>query len=269
LTKRVLAILILIRLAGCASYPPEQPAAPSPARRPAPLKTELKLPDGEAIRVLFIGNSLTFFNDLPAIVQSIAASLRVRLEYRSCTMGGANLEDHWRHGKCRIMLGDGKWDYVVLQQGPSSLPASRVDLRKWTAAWNTEIRKHGAKTALYMVWPFKNQKNGFRDVSQSYSLAASDVDGLFLPAGDAWYHLIESKSHIQLYSPDDLHPTREGTVLAALIIAGRLTGETLKGIPNRLPVTTGGPVEISAAKMQELLRAATQVLAAKHSPYIE
>ena len=267
---RVFASLVLAASFGCASDPTEQPVRSTPlVHRPAPLKSELKLPDGKPIRVLFIGNSLTFFNDLPAVVQSIAASLKVRLEYQSCTMGGANLEDHWRHGKCKQMLDSAHWDYVVLQQGPSSLPASRVDLRKWTATWNTEIRKHSAKPALYMVWPFKDQKNGFRDVSLSYGLAATDVNGLFLAAGDAWFRLIESKSHIQLYSPDDLHPTREGSVLAALVIAGRLTGKPLKGIPNRLPVAAGGALEISDSDMKELLQAANQTLSAKHSPYVE
>lgn len=273
---RLLVAIPLLVLCGCSpEQPEEQPIAATPPRRPSLVAvkrspvSELKLPAGKPVRVLFIGNSLTFSNDLPAVVQSIAASLKVRLEYDACTMGGANLEDHWRHGKCKQMLDGSKWDYVVLQQGPSSQPPGRADLLKWAASWNTEIRKHGAKPALYMVWPFKDQKDGFQQVHDSYSSAATEVNGLFLPAGDAWYRLIKSKSNIALYSPDNLHPTREGTVLAALVIAGKLTGKSLKKVANRLLVASGGAVELPETMMKELLTAASQTLTARHSPFTE
>src|ERR1043165_5982645 len=47
------------------------------------------------IRVLFLGNSLTAANDLPAMVQAMAAASGVKLTYKAITQGGFNLEDHW------------------------------------------------------------------------------------------------------------------------------------------------------------------------------
>src|SRR5690242_5085237 len=95
--------------AGCAEEPAaDTPAgrvparmAPYPTRPPGRSSTHLALnapdwlPKGKAIKVLFVGNSLTFTNDLPGIVQALAAARGKRLEYMADTPGGTNLDDHW------------------------------------------------------------------------------------------------------------------------------------------------------------------------------
>ena len=108
----------------------------------------------QRVRVLFLGNSLTAANDLPATVAAFARTAnRIRVETRMVAPGGVNLEDHWNFTGARQALEDGPWDVVVLQQGPSALPESQVDLRTWAQRWADEIRAHGAKPALLTVWP--------------------------------------------------------------------------------------------------------------------
>src|SRR5690349_6806213 len=81
------------------------------------------------LRVLFVGNSLTAANDLPALVHALAAvSAGPAIETGTVTLGGYALEDHWTNGEARHALDSGDWDVVVLQQGPSSLPESRTNL---------------------------------------------------------------------------------------------------------------------------------------------
>jgi hypothetical protein len=127
--------------------------------------------DGREFRVLFVGNSLTSGNDLPGLVQAMAAAGGVKLRADTVAVGNFSLEDHWQQGRAREALASATWDYVVLQQGPSSRPESQVHLREWAARWADETRRNGATPALYMVWPFQGQKNGFEQVSQSYRSA--------------------------------------------------------------------------------------------------
>src|SRR5580765_1072260 len=68
------------------------------------------------LQVLFVGNSLTAANDLPAVVASLS---RGAIAYRTVAPGGVSLEDHWTLTGARDALDGGTWDYVVLQQGPS------------------------------------------------------------------------------------------------------------------------------------------------------
>ena len=80
-------------------------------------------------RVLFIGNSLTYTNDLPAMVRVMGESAGTPLVTGMVAEPGMSLEDHWSRGGARAAVASGRWDVVVLQQGPSALPSSRENLR--------------------------------------------------------------------------------------------------------------------------------------------
>jgi hypothetical protein len=182
-------------------------------------------------RVLFIGNSLTYANDLPVLVESLAQAGGVTVTCRSVALPDYSLEDHWQHGAALKAIREGGWSWVVLQQGPSAMAESQVLLRDFTKRFDTEIRKAGARTALYMVWPSRARSQDFDGVSRSYTNAASDIGGLLFPVGDAWRAAWKRDASLALYSPDGLHPSREGTYLAALVIVNRAFGIASAGLP--------------------------------------
>src|ERR1043166_6791316 len=69
------------------------------------------------VRVLFIGNSYTYVNDLPKMIAALArAGKQPPLVYERETPGGCTLEKHWKDGKAARKIAAGKWDYVVLQE---------------------------------------------------------------------------------------------------------------------------------------------------------
>jgi len=171
------------------------------------------------IRVLFVGNSLTTVNDLPAMVARLAASANRPFSYKTVAFDGYSLEDHWQRGDARRAIAEGGWSFVVLQQGPSARPESRVNLREYVRKFDAEARRAGARIAMYMVWPPADRRGEFLDVRQSYALAAQDVGGLLLPAGDGWREGWRRDPDLALYGPDGFHPTPFATYLAALVMA--------------------------------------------------
>src|SRR5580765_6368594 len=119
------------------------------------------------LRVLFIGNSLTYVNDVPAIIAATAeADGHQKFIYQTVAFPDFSLEDHWKQGDARKKIAEGRWDFVVLQQGPSALPGSRASLLEYTARFAADIRRAGAKPALYMVWPSLGRQNDFDHVSE-------------------------------------------------------------------------------------------------------
>src|SRR4051794_15535374 len=196
------------------------------------------------LRVLFVGNSLTAANDLPAVVASLS---RRGIVYRTVAPGGVSLEDHWTLTGARQALEDGRWDAVVLQQGPSTLPESAANLREWTLRWADAIRDRHATPALYEVWPDSafGVRNSFPAVIRSYRSAAEAAHAMFLPAGEAWKAAWRRDARLPLYGPDGFHPSKLGTALAALVIYARLTRTP--------PARVGLPYPAKTAK---LLRAA-------------
>jgi hypothetical protein len=123
------------------------------------------------------------------------------------------------------------------------------------------IRQAGARTALYMVWPESFRREAFPDVSASYRLAAQDVGGTLLPAGEAWVAAWRRNPGLQLYGPDGFHPTVMGSYLAALTIYAGLTGASPTGLPARLRLRNGANVEVSATDVPVLQAAAEEAVA--------
>ncbi len=203
--------------------------------------------DAQPLRILFIGNSLTAVNDLPAVVASLGHGAIV---YRTVAPGGVNLEDHWTFTGARAALDDGAWDEVVLQQGPSTLPESADNLEEWTARWSQAIREHHATPALYEVWPDSayGVRTSFPAVVYSYRRAARTARATLLPAGEAWQAAWRRNPRLQLYGPDGFHPSRLGTTLAALVIYARLTHTSPARVPLPYPAKTAKLLRAAAAE---------------------
>lgn len=194
-------------------------------------------PPPVALHVLFIGNSLTEVNDLPAMVQALADSAgEPSMRVASVTMGGFSLEDHWDGTDARDRIAGDAWDWVVLQQGPSAWPSSRENLREWTAKFAPLIRAAGAEPALYSVWPESWRMSAFDSVRMSYAAAAADVGGALVPVGDAWRASWRRDATMALYGGDGFHPSALGTYVAAVTMYARLTGRSPIGLPSSLRV---------------------------------
>jgi len=206
------------------------------------------------IRVLFIGNSLTSANDLPGMLETVSRTAGgPRVDCESVAFPNYSLEDHWNRGDAAKAIARGGWQTVILQQGPSALPKSQVLLREYTRKFDARIRRAGAKTGLYMVWPFSTRRGDFDGVKASYQAAARDVGGLFFPVGEAWRAVWRRDAKISLYRSDGFHPTAEATYLAALVIYQRLAG-TLPAVP---PPSMG----IAPDRAAVLRQAAAEVIA--------
>src|SRR4249919_1405804 len=116
----ILAALVLAALAGMALAAPSRPEAQGPKR---------------TLRVLFVGNSLTYVNDLPSTLRAIAASqpTPVTIETQTFVAPGGSLADRWRDGKAAAALGAGHWDALVLQERGGVL-ACMVDSEQRSSA---------------------------------------------------------------------------------------------------------------------------------------
>ena len=180
------------------------------------------------LRVLFIGNSLTYQNQLPSLVAALGRADGWKMEVESVAAPDRSLEDHWRQGRARAVLAGSSWDVVVLQQGPSSLPENQAHLKTWSIRWSDLIREHGARPALYMVWPSRKRLGDFARVVNSYTGAARAADAELYPAGIAWLLAIHNEPEFELYGTDGFHPSLTGTALSAMVIHAGMTGSQLR-----------------------------------------
>ncbi|MGE4072325.1 MAG: hypothetical protein AB7E72_14235 [Lysobacterales bacterium] len=190
-------------------------------------------------KVLFIGNSLTYTHNVPQMLQAIALQAGKRLSADAITLPGVSLEDHYRARTAHEALANGHYQFVIMQQGPSSLPESQSHLRDWSDRFNTLIRAGGARPALYMVWPDASRLAYFDAVHASYSNAALDVGGMFIPAGESWRLAWLTDPELPLYSADLFHPSPLGSYAAALTLFASLYRQSPVGLSGQFTLADG------------------------------
>lgn len=187
------------------------------------------------IRVLFLGNSYTYSNDMPAILQRLASDGGDSLDYEMEAPDGASLEEHYKRGSVGIALKEGAWDYIVLQEQSlrPAMPLRQVEKTffRYGELLNRQIKGlyPGAQTLLYVTWgrwrhtgplcelmpPACSYWGSDSLITLRYRMLAERTGATPVPAGPAWRYVQTHHPEIELFNPDAIHPSLEGSYLAA------------------------------------------------------
>jgi hypothetical protein len=234
----ILTIVLALGLIGCKSATGPGPSAGG---------------DG----ILFIGNSLTYTNNLPRTLADMAKSAGATISVASVALPNYALIDHVKGGSDAFArIAEGGWKFVVVQQGPtSSVGLDRDTLDIAVRAIDAKARLVGARTAVYMVWPSLDRIGFFGTELDSYHGAALAIDGVFLPAGEAWREAWKVDASLDLYGPDNFHPSPLGTYLAALVIFECVTGKDARDLGAQA-VVSGAVLSASSTTVRMLQRVA-------------
>jgi len=168
--------------------------------------------------LLFIGNSLTYTNDVPGLIEDLATAEEISLSTASVTFGGYGLEDHWNEGNIQTLIESREFDYVIIQQGPSSQAAGRASLIEYGGKIGTLCQAHGVTLVYYMVWPSLTNYSTFDGVIANYTEAAGLSGALLAPVGSVWKAHFDGTNDFSYYGPDGFHPSLEGSTIAAQVI---------------------------------------------------
>ncbi len=186
-------------------------------------------------KILFIGNSFTQRNDLPALLAGLAAtaSAGTRLESELVAAGGASLRQHLNKGTAGLLLAEGGWDYVVLQE-QSTLPIKNPKRTQENIRdFHGIIADSGARTVLYMTWARLNAPETQATLTATYDEIGTELGVTVVPAGLAWQQALAQTTATAsatatapvLHDADKSHPTLAGSYLAALCFQWTLFGE--------------------------------------------
>lgn len=230
------ALFILVSWALFGTCSPQQaevsgsdptPPTASPAPEPEVTATPSEDLEGDEVgptdepadyRVLFVGNSLTYVNDLPRLFEAVAHDAGKRVETEMLAFPNYGLEDHWAEGTVQNKIASGNFDFVVVQQGPSSQEYGRESLISYGGMINGLCEDHGVKMAYFMVWPARYNYDTFEGVIDNYRYAATLNRTLLCPVGEHWKGHFEDTGDFSYYGQDDFHPSEAGSRIAAEII---------------------------------------------------
>jgi hypothetical protein len=185
----------------------------------------------DEISVLFIGNSFTFMNNMPSIFKEIASSKGKKVYVDSVVQGGKNFEYHSNQLKTYEMIKSRVWDYIIIQGHSNELaqPDSKVETNSLPFARKIvdSIRASNSCTQvmLYMTWGYKNGNPKWAPIASydsmqfriknQYLKFADLLDARVSPVGEVWKAVRTNYSGINLYDPDNQHPSLYGSYLSA------------------------------------------------------
>ena len=180
-------------------------------------------------RVLFVGNSYTYFENLPHIVSAMAEKKGIPLIVQTSTAGGATLEHHWKGERFLTTvqkIESEDYDAVILQdqsRRPILEPEKTI---KDIGLFCTLIKKKKAVPYLFLTWASKNDPKMQGQLTETYMKAARINNAKVIPVGLAWELARKLRHDIPVYSKDGQHPSKLGAYLTACVFFGILTGES-------------------------------------------
>jgi hypothetical protein len=193
----------------------------------------------KAIKVLFVGNSFTYFFNLPQVVSSMAESQGVEIITRQSTVGGSTLEEHWKElkgTKTRRLLDSTTWDYVVLNNHSTITVNAPDKFMDYTTKFIELVRSKGAEPIVMQTWGYKSNPLLIRPIIDGYSNLAQSTKSAFVPAGELFMEARKWRPDLELFQ-DDKHPSSNGTYMLGLAFFKFFTGLSTTEIPFRITTT--------------------------------
>ena len=180
------------------------------------------------MRILFLGNSFTYFHDLPDMVAEI-----LHAEVKGNLCGGAYLHQHIDPSDelcavTRRLLTEESWDYVVLQDQSQAPITHPEEFAHAVAALSKMIRVAGGTPVLYETWAYEEGSDTLDSTGMAFFEMQQKLSDGYLKAADANQALLAPVGHVfaasrktvQLYDANDhYHPSQAGSRLAAETIA--------------------------------------------------
>ena len=211
------------------------------------------------MKVLFVGNSHTFFNDMPELLARFAE--KTTGEKPSVTMlayGGRGYRWHRKeYTALRFNLMYGGYDYVVLQQSAHPYPPVEETLEVGSDIIDL-CRRCGVTPVVFMTWAEKRFPENQQKMIDTCEKLAKDTGAMLAPVGKVWEKVNLTYPDIELYFADGEHAGPYGDFLIAAVICKLLCGDisdsvsgygfdffgTLKGLDMQKPVLLEDPVMV-------------------------
>lgn len=225
------------------------------------------------VNILFIGNSYTFFNEMPKIFKHLVnanSDSPVQVSYDMSAVGGADFKMHWERGEpLQKIQSRNDWHYVIFQnQSGWAMEDQRTkDAYSYGGMFAKEVFNHGGVPVVMMTWPrqqgsldyqrwpwYKNFEYSYNRLKYTSYKVAGHMNGLAVPIGDYWVLTLSKHPEISLYNPDGSHPSLQGSYLMALVLYKLVIGKALDNPDLRPAQVTEEEAKVLQAIVKNYLR---------------
>ena len=175
----------------------------------------------KSLRILFIGNSHTYYNDMPLMVRK-----RFEKEGYACFVAmlahpAWYLAQHVEDPEARFNILYGEYDYVVLQEyaHPFGPEEKYFEAARTLVGW---VREAGAVPVIYVTWAQKSEPEIQPRMTKAHRKIAEETDSLLAHVGDRWWDYMASRPGLEMYADDGQHASPAGSDFAAEMITSAI-----------------------------------------------
>ena len=182
------------------------------------------------MKILFIGNSHTYMNDMPELVREMVEDATgeacevFMLAYPGKTLKWHMAEEYFSE---RFSILHGGFDYCVLQERAHPMPEETE-----TVAYASRIaelcRKAGTVPVIFETWAEKANPENQEAMNRRYRNLAADLGALLAPVGEVWSAALaelQERFSTDLYNTDGAHASAAGIWLIATVLTKVMAGK--------------------------------------------
>ena len=178
---------------------------------------EKSMAEKKRLKILFIGNSHTYYHDLPARVARMAGEDGFECDVAMLAHGGWYLYQHVKEPDVRFNIRYGEYDYVVLQE--HSHPFDHIpEYREAAATLAGWIREAGSIPVIYGTWARKEDEPAQEYMNRVNRKLAEDLNALYAAVGETWWAYKASRPDIEMYEKDGRHASEQAMEFVAKTI---------------------------------------------------
>ncbi len=185
------------------------------------------IPNAKNLKILFIGNSMTFFWAIPESFKSMleVGTNNIRIEPHRSVYGGKILEYHYNKTDAVELIKNGGFDFVVLQSGSGEPLEDPELLFEYAEKFNKIIKESGAKTLLYpSPMHLKNTDADRVEIMQLFVKLSKKINAPIIPACETLRLCYAEKPDVVWHNADGVHMGMHGGYAVASTFYAALTG---------------------------------------------
>lgn len=183
-------------------------------------------------KILFIGNSHTYFNDMPHLLEMFYEQRGKKMEAFMLAHSGMSFEWHMeQYYEIRYNLLYGHFDYCIMQQAAHPFPGLETTIENGERLCGL-CKSGGTAPVFALTWAQKAKPENQKKMNEAYEALCAKTGALLSPVGYVWERVRAKYPEIELFYKDGEHASPYGDYLIACCHYRLLTGEAATGLSN-------------------------------------
>jgi hypothetical protein len=189
-------------------------------------------------KILFIGNSFTFYWNLPSQVEKMSIERGINWDITHFTVPSSTLKEHSNNPNLKSLLESQTFDHVIIQEHSTNILTGEQGNPKFYFDQIASLIPDSTQIHIFSTWMYPsmeelNTNNEEYPIEESIKQIIEGTTTKIIPVGRAFKLFNDKYPQFNLLMEDEKHPNPNGSYLASCIIFSHLSAESSLNLSKR------------------------------------